>query len=60
MKPTYNLFDVGSEIIASRFNSDPAGVKRILLMFDLNPKEAYRKMSKILVMATSQQSKLIH
>ena len=56
----YNLFDVGSEVIASKFNSSPAKVKKILLMFDLDPREAYRKMSKVLVMAVVPQSKLIH
>lgn len=60
MEQTYNLFDVGAEIIASKFNSDPADVKRILLMFDLDPKEAYRKMSKILITTVPHQSKLIH
>lgn len=59
MEP-YNLFDVGSEVIASKFNSDPAKVKRILLMFDLDPTEAYRKMSKVLLMAIVPQSKKIH
>ena len=60
MKQTYNLFDVGSEVIASKFNTDPTKVKRILLMFDLDPKEAYRKMSNVLVMAIVPQSKRIH
>lgn len=60
MEKTYNLFDVGSEVIASKFNSDPAKVKKILLMFDLDPTEAYRKMSAVLVMAVPHQSKLIH
>ncbi|MCK4648828.1 hypothetical protein KAT51_04805 [bacterium] len=60
MEKTYSLFDVGAEVIASKFNSDPAKVKKILLMFDLDPREAYRKMSRVLVMAVVPRSKLIH
>lgn len=45
---TYNLFDVGSEVIATKYNVPATAVKKRLLMLDLDPKRAYRKLSNIL------------
>ena len=45
---TYNLFDVGSEVIARKYRVNPVHVKKRLLMLDLDPKRAYRKLSDIL------------
>lgn len=45
---TYDLFTVGSEVLASRFEVKPEDVRHVLLALDFDPKRAYQKLSNIL------------
>ena len=46
---SYDLYDVGSEVIARIYHVPPEGVKDRLLMLDpIDPRRAYKKMSDFL------------
>jgi len=48
---TYNLYDIGSQVISSQFKrAEPEKVKSVLLALDpLDPKRAFKKLSNLLV-----------
>jgi len=58
---SYNLYDIGSEVISSHVQrGDPKKVKRILLALDpLCPKRAYSKLSKLLAMVVIPRTKYV-
>lgn len=45
---SYDLFTVGSEVLASRFEVKSEDVRHVLLALDFDPKRAYQKLSNIL------------
>jgi len=55
---TYNLFDVGAEVIARKYHANAPAIRRVLITLDpIDPKRAYSKLSKILLTLNNGRDK---